>query len=545
MKNAKKLITLLLAMTVAASSAAVFADEADKTEEDTAVVTAAQDETAPVTDENADEAEAADSTDETAADEAETTAEDTADETAPETVDTIQVETANLGDVISDKDNWGVDSGKEITFEGGKLINNNDGTMYIAYKNDNYANKLVQYKQTFDFAEGSAWGGFVLNSSSYTSPVWSGGKGYLVVIKHDQIELQRWGKNGQKFLAVIKNDFVKDKTAANISAGAVNVNGGVNIFMFVDGVCVLNCFDNEQDALTEGNYFTLYETKGSEVAAFDGEAIPAVPAAIKLTGRANVGEKYTVSTINASFGSDAEEKYTYEWFFNSEESGKLNKTEAAAKEEFGSKYVPAGEYEKSVGTGETHTVAADEVGGYYMVSVKNSKGNVVLKSAATPVNNFDFIISNSVVLRVDCEYSYVKGLKSQIDPEDYNVAPTIVDSRTLVPVRFVAESLGADVQWDNDTRKITINLGGKQIVMTLDEKAYSVDGEALELDVAPQVMYERTMVPVRVISEAFGKTVFWDAENELIIISDEDLGIDSETEAATLSFIQEKIIKRL
>ena len=58
-------------------------------------------------------------------------------------------------------------------------------------------------------------------------------------------------------------------------------------------------------------------------------------------------------------------------------------------------------------------------------------------------------------------------------------------------------------------------------------------------------MYERTMVPVRVISEAFGKTVFWDAENELIIISDVDLDIDSETEAATLSYIQEKIVKRL
>ena len=528
MKNAKKMAALLLALSVSASSAAVFADDtAENTPADDSVtVTALQDETTAVSDDGS--AETAAPSDE-----------------ASSSAEKFDVEAVNLGDFISDKDNWGADAGKEITFEGGKLINNNDGTMYIAYKNDNYANKLVQYKQTFDFAEGSAWGGFVLNSSSYASPVWSGGKGYLVVIKHDQIELQRWGKNGQKFLAVIKNDFVKDKTAANISAGAVNVNGGVNIFMFVDGVCVLNCFDNEQDALTEGNYFTLYETKGSEVAAFDGEAIPAVPAAIKLTGRANVGEKYTVSTINASFGSDAEEKYTYEWFFNSEESGKLNKTEAAAKEEFGSKYVPAGEYEKSVGTGETHTVAADEVGGYYMVSVKDSKGNVVLKSAATPVNNFDFIISNSVVLRVDCEYSYVKGLKSQIDPEDYNVAPTIVDSRTLVPVRFVAESFGADVKWDNDTKKITIDLGGKQIVMTLNEKAYTVDGKALELDVPAQVMYDRTMVPVRVISEAFGKTVFWDAENELIIISDVDLDIDSETEAATLSYIQEKIVKRL
>lgn len=524
MKNAKKMAALLLALSVSASSAAVFADVTAA--DDSVTVTALRDETTAVSDDGS----------------AETAAPSEGVSNAAEKFD---VEAVNLGDFISDKDNWGADAGKEITFEGKKLINNNDGTMYMAYKNDNFANKLVQYKQTFDFNEGAAWGGFVINSTSYNAAVWSGGKGYLAVIKQGQIELQKWGKDGQKFLSVIKNDFIKDKTAANISAGAVNVGGGVNIFMFVDGVCVFNYFDSDEDAVTEGNYFTLYETKGSEVEAFDGDAIPAVPAALKLTGKATAGDEFTVSAMTASFGSDANEEYTYEWFFNAEETGKLNETETAAKTEFGSKYTPAGEYEKSVGTGKTHTVAADEIGGYYMVSVKDSKGNVVLKSVATPVNNFDYIISNSIVLRVDCEYSYVGGVKSQIDPEDYNVAPTIVDSRTLVPVRFVAESLGADVQWDNETRKITINLGGKQIVMTLNEKAYSVDGAALELDVPPQVMYDRTMVPVRVISEAFGKTVFWDAENELIVISDEDLGIDSETEAATLSFIQEKIIKRL
>lgn len=508
MKNFKKAIAMLLAATVTVSSAAVFAEEAETTEEGAVLIA-------------------------------------TADDAEDKAVDSIEIETVNLGDYISKNDRWGSDNDKAITFDHDKIINGNDTTMYVAYKDDNFANKLVQFKQTLNFDGGKSWGGFVLNSSSYTSAIWGGGRGYLVVIKDKQIELQKYNREGQEFLSIVKNDFIKDNTAANISAGAINVNGGVNIFMFVDGKCVFNYFDSREDAIKEGNFFTIYETSGSKTEAFDGEEIPTVPAALKLSGKANAGELFKAEIINASFGSEATEEYTYEWFYNDEESGKLNEIEEAAKTEFGYKYTPAGTYEKSVGTGETHAVAEDEVGGYYIVEVKDSEGNTVLTSAPTVVNNYQYIVSDSIVLRIDCEYSYVKGFKSQIDPEDYNVAPTIVDSRTLVPVRFVAESLGAEVGWDNDTKKITIDLGGKQIVMTLNDKNYTVDGEALELDVPAQVMFDRTMVPVRVVSEAFGKSVLWDGENELIIISDNDLALDSEAEVATFAYINEKIIKRL
>ena len=54
-------------------------------------------------------------------------------------------------------------------------------------------------------------------------------------------------------------------------------------------------------------------------------------------------------------------------------------------------------------------------------------------------------------------------------------------------------------------------------------------------------MYDRTMVPVRAISEAFGKVVFWDEENELIVISDEDLAIDSEEDSDVLYYIAKEI----
>ena len=81
--------------------------------------------------------------------------------------------------------------------------------------------------------------------------------------------------------------------------------------------------------------------------------------------------------------------------------------------------------------------------------------------------------------------------------------------------------------------------------MTLNDKNYTVDGEAFELDVPAQVMYERTMVPVRVVSEAFGKSVIWDEENQLIFIADSDITIDPEAETSTFAYIHEKILKRM
>lgn len=80
--------------------------------------------------------------------------------------------------------------------------------------------------------------------------------------------------------------------------------------------------------------------------------------------------------------------------------------------------------------------------------------------------------------------------------------------------------------------------------MTLGKKEYTVDGKEFLLDEPAQTMYDRTMVPIRAISEAFDKVVFWDPEG-LIVISDEDLELDSEADAAVIDSIIDDIVKRI
>lgn len=87
--------------------------------------------------------------------------------------------------------------------------------------------------------------------------------------------------------------------------------------------------------------------------------------------------------------------------------------------------------------------------------------------------------------------------------------PQIVEGRTLVPVRAVAEALGASVKWDPATQTVTI-AGSHSVSLTIGKASAGVDGRAVGLDVPAQIIGSRTFVPVRFVGEAFGYSVAWD-----------------------------------
>ena len=95
-----------------------------------------------------------------------------------------------------------------------------------------------------------------------------------------------------------------------------------------------------------------------------------------------------------------------------------------------------------------------------------------------------------------------------------------MDDRTLVPVRFIAESFGAKVGWDGNTQTVTVESAGKTITLVIDSKKMTVGSETVELDVPAQTINDRTLIPLRAIVEALGKQVFWD-ERGLIVMSEE------------------------
>lgn len=94
-------------------------------------------------------------------------------------------------------------------------------------------------------------------------------------------------------------------------------------------------------------------------------------------------------------------------------------------------------------------------------------------------------------------------------PLSFDVPPVIEDGRTLVPIRKIVESMGGTVNWYEDGT-IDIEKDGTYITLFIDYQTALVDGEPVYLDVPPRVVDGRTLVPLRFVAETFGLSVDWD-----------------------------------
>lgn len=129
--------------------------------------------------------------------------------------------------------------------------------------------------------------------------------------------------------------------------------------------------------------------------------------------------------------------------------------------------------------------------------------------------------TTGVTLVIGQPKASIDGRIVRIDNESDATAPYIAEGdRTLVPLRFISEAFGAEVDWDNDTRSITITHKNTTIVMTADEKAYTVNGEAKELDVPATITNDRTFVPVRAIAEILKKDVQYFGDTQTVTATD-------------------------
>jgi outer membrane protein assembly factor BamB len=110
--------------------------------------------------------------------------------------------------------------------------------------------------------------------------------------------------------------------------------------------------------------------------------------------------------------------------------------------------------------------------------------------------------------------------KAKIDGKDYNLdtPPIIINGRTLVPVRFIAEGFNAEVKWDNKTRKVTIMDNNTTIELWINQTKAKIDGKDYNLDTPPIIINGRTLVPVRFIAEGFNAEVKWDNKNQIVTI---------------------------
>ena len=148
---------------------------------------------------------------------------------------------------------------------------------------------------------------------------------------------------------------------------------------------------------------------------------------------------------------------------------------------------------------------ASAVGDYEVQTVvryNQTNGVVKYYSGIETITVGNTGINDVVVMSINSNEIVKNGEVTVID-----AAPIVENNRTFVPFRALAQAFGAEVAYDEATQAVTAELNGTTVVLTIGSAEYTVNGVAKTADVAPFIAGSRTMVPVRFVAQAFGITV--------------------------------------
>ncbi len=123
-----------------------------------------------------------------------------------------------------------------------------------------------------------------------------------------------------------------------------------------------------------------------------------------------------------------------------------------------------------------------------------------------------------IILQIGNPIMTVNNTQKEIDP-GMGTAPVIVNNRTLIPVRTVVEEMGGTVGWDGETREVTLSYNNDEIKLTIDSTTAYLNGIEQTLDIAPVVINDRTMLPIRFIAESFKFNVNWAQDTQTVKIT--------------------------
>lgn len=154
-----------------------------------------------------------------------------------------------------------------------------------------------------------------------------------------------------------------------------------------------------------------------------------------------------------------------------------------------------GQFELTVSSNKTAT--AD-----IAVYVKDANGKIYANTLAYTFGAKAGNANTNVVMTINSKDTIVNNKIVTID-----AAPYIKMDRTFVPIRALVEDFGAKVDWNEKDRTVTVELDGNKVVMTIGSKDYTMNDAKKTMDVAPEIVNSRTMVPVRFVAEGLGFTV--------------------------------------
>ena len=112
-------------------------------------------------------------------------------------------------------------------------------------------------------------------------------------------------------------------------------------------------------------------------------------------------------------------------------------------------------------------------------------------------------------------------VKVQVNGQEltFDTPPRMISDRTFVPIRALFEEMGAEVNWDEETNTAAVTQNDQTITFQMDNTVATVNGEEKEMDVPARMINDRIMIPLRFLSENLGYQVDWDDENYLVSIT--------------------------
>ncbi len=134
-------------------------------------------------------------------------------------------------------------------------------------------------------------------------------------------------------------------------------------------------------------------------------------------------------------------------------------------------------------------------------------------SATAADNSADVVVR----LQINDPIMKVNGVEAEID-DGRGTKPVIMNGRTLTPVRAIVEAFGGTVNWNGGTQTVTLSMDHAVILLVIDSYVAYLNNEVYTLDVAPTVINDRTMLPIRFIAEGFNLGVAWEEDTQTVTL---------------------------
>ena len=133
-------------------------------------------------------------------------------------------------------------------------------------------------------------------------------------------------------------------------------------------------------------------------------------------------------------------------------------------------------------------------------------------------------LKDKIIVFIGSDKCYVDGFFDRIDISNSSVTPIVIDGRTLLPVRFFVENFGGNIKWDGSNKRIDISINNSELTMYIGNNKVILNNTEREIDVPPQLINNRTYLPLRFfVEELLKKDILY--YNGLVSVSDKNCNL--------------------